>query len=206
MVSVIGEQGLGLFGHTQLGLGQSNTLGDANTRLTVNAATGNLVITRRDDTLASNGIDTDLLRTYNSQGTLNQGSAGQFRFGFDQNLADLPADKTSGTLTRNDGEGLAATFTWNDSQQRYISTSGNGSYDTLHFDTANNQWIFTDGDSQTTEIYDEAGQLQSITDKEGQTLTFHYQDGRLTEIIDAKGSINEIKTLVFNRIQSINTK
>jgi YD repeat-containing protein len=188
MVSVIGEQGLGLFGHTQLGLGQSSTLGDAKTRLTVNAATGNLVITRRDDTLAGNGIDTDLLRTYNSQGTLNQGSVGQFRFGFDQSLSDFPADKTSGTIIRNDGEGLAATFTWNDSQQRYISTSGNGSFDTLHFDTANNQWVFTDGESLTTEIYDQAGQLQSITDKEGQTLSLQYQDGRLTEIVDASGN------------------
>ena len=188
MVSVIGEQGLGLFGHTQLGLGQSNTLGDAKTRLTVNAATGNLVITRRDDTLAGNGIDTDLLRTYNSQGTLNQGSVGQFRFGFDQSLSDFPADKTSGTIIRNDGEGLAARFTWNDSQQRYISTSGNGSFDKLHFDTANNQWVFTDGESLTTEIYDQAGQLQSITDKEGQTLSLQYQDGRLTEIVDASGN------------------
>jgi len=46
----------------------------------------------------------------------------------------------------------------------------------------------------------------NIYHQQTEPVIAYYTQQDITEIIDAKGSINKIKTLVFNRIQSINTK
>jgi hypothetical protein len=65
----------------QRGLGGSAAQGRSNEQAFVNIATGNLVLQRQDDFLPSSGADIDLVRTYNSQGLLNDDNADNWSVG-----------------------------------------------------------------------------------------------------------------------------
>ncbi|MEK9803645.1 MAG: hypothetical protein VW475_09620 [Curvibacter sp.] len=73
MVSIVTGNGAGLVNSSKDVLGSDGQIGNAASGragegVTVNAATGNLVIQDRDEYLVGVGADVDLLRTYNSQG------------------------------------------------------------------------------------------------------------------------------------------
>src|SRR5947207_1449006 len=74
MVAIVSGGGLGLESGSLFVLGGgrgavgNSALGRNGDQAYLNAANGNLVIQSRDEFLAANGIDTALLRTYNSQG------------------------------------------------------------------------------------------------------------------------------------------
>jgi hypothetical protein len=76
MVAIVSGNSLGLE-LTSLGtLGSQGLWGSASQgnngeQVYVNAATGNLVVQRRDEFLASRGLDNPAIRTYNSLGLLN---------------------------------------------------------------------------------------------------------------------------------------
>ena len=76
MVAVVSGSGLGLFntsGSTLKGNGAvgSPTAGRGPDQVFVNSANGNLIIENRDEALAATGLDLALVRTYNSQGLLD---------------------------------------------------------------------------------------------------------------------------------------
>ena len=78
--------GLGLVGSSAALLGQGGRLGQAGfgqdgTKVHVNAATGNLVVQRQDDTLAGVGQTANLLRTYNSLGSWDGDNADNWQLG-----------------------------------------------------------------------------------------------------------------------------
>jgi len=87
MVSVVTGSGAGLVNSSKDVLGGAGELGNAATgrageRVTVNAATGNLVIQDRDEYLVGVGPDVDLLRTYNSVGGWDGDNGDGWRMGY----------------------------------------------------------------------------------------------------------------------------
>ena len=129
-----------------------------------------------------------------------------FLFGFGQTLTDLPSDTNAGQLTRLDGDGFASRFVWNAEQQRYLSTDGQGAYDSLMFDATAQQWVFLDGATQTEERYNSQGRLVSLTDAQGQTTTFSYENDQLVRLTDATGLVTQLEYNDAGRVQRIYTQ
>jgi hypothetical protein len=80
MVAVVAGNSLGLFNSSRNILGGGGALGDAangrsGEQVYVKLGHGNLVIQDRDEYLAGLGIQTPLIRTYNSQGLLDDDTA-----------------------------------------------------------------------------------------------------------------------------------
>src|SRR5262245_55907404 len=96
MVSVVAGSGLGLANPTRelgtgaelQGLGQAGQ-GRAGEQVSVNAATGNLVIQQRDEFVAGIGDDLSLLRTYNSQGGWDGDNEDRWRIGMYRRVSGL---------------------------------------------------------------------------------------------------------------------
>ena len=87
MVSIVVGSGAGLVNTSKDLIGQGGALGNAamgrsNEQLTVNAATGNLVVQHRDAFVVGIGADVDLLRTYNSQGVWDGDNSDSWRMGY----------------------------------------------------------------------------------------------------------------------------
>src|SRR4051812_33590280 len=81
MVGIVTGQGTGLERSSANVLGLNGQIGSAlegrgGDGVFVNAATGNLVITRQDEVLLGLGPDLALSRTYNSQGSIGDGDNG----------------------------------------------------------------------------------------------------------------------------------
>ena len=86
MVAIVSGNTLGLNLTSLATLGQRGVSGGAsqgrNGELTyVNVANGNLVLQNRDDLLVSRGVDVSALRTYNSQGLLNDDNGDNWSHG-----------------------------------------------------------------------------------------------------------------------------
>lgn len=80
MVAIVSGNSLGLSLSSLAILGQRGALGTAGQgrsgeQTFVNLASGNLVLQNRDDVLAGRGLDVNAVRTYNSQGLLNDDNA-----------------------------------------------------------------------------------------------------------------------------------
>ncbi|MBL4795395.1 MAG: hypothetical protein JKY24_07825, partial [Pseudomonadales bacterium] len=122
MAAVITSDTLGLFGSSlnrfgNIGPGTSNigpgtsNIGQSN--IYVNATTGNLILRQQDENLIGQGIATSVVRTYNSQGQLNDLHSDynndNTRFSFNQQLINIPAtadvNTVDSTITRIAGDG-----------------------------------------------------------------------------------------------------
>src|SRR5688572_15866257 len=104
MVAVVSGNGLGLSSSSLAslagGLGSSPE-GQNGQRLFVNSATGNLVIQSEDESLGALGADLRLIRTYNSQGQLDDDNADNWRLGVHQKLLGLTGTvNTAGSTIR----------------------------------------------------------------------------------------------------------
>src|SRR5689334_8367932 len=90
MVASITADGLGLFNSSLNTAGAAGSgaaeLGQGKQEAYVNAATGNLVLQQRDEILIAQGNDTATVRTYNSQGALNDQNTDNFRFSFSRRI------------------------------------------------------------------------------------------------------------------------
>jgi Domain of unknown function (DUF6531) len=107
MVAVISGTGLGLFGSSVSALGGAGAFGNAapgrgGDRLFVNTATGNLIVQSQDEVLSALGLDLALVRTYNSQGLLDDENGDNWRLGVHQRVYGLTGTlNTAGsTITR----------------------------------------------------------------------------------------------------------
>lgn len=165
----------------------------------VNAATGNLIVQGQDELLASRGLDIHVLRTYNSQGTLDGDNNDKWRIGFYRQIRSLSgAPNTPGSsVVRVDADGAEQTYTWDGS--RYVNHGANGSADTLAF--ADNTWTWTDGASRNTETYDwnaasGSGTLQQQADSAGNATSYSYNGGGL--LIQASSASGETVYLDYN--------
>ncbi|MFC4312712.1 RHS repeat domain-containing protein, partial [Steroidobacter flavus] len=193
MVAVVSGSGLGLFGSSVTTLGGvgasgSASLGRGTDRVYANSTTGNLVVQSQDERLSALGLDLSLVRTYNSQGLLDDDNGDNWRLGVHQRVHGLAggALNTAGsTIRKVFGDGREVLYTYNVAQARYISTEGDGAHDTLT--NSGGTWTWTDGSGRNTETYNSSGQLTHSRDADGNTVTYAYTGNLLTSIADASG-------------------
>src|SRR5262245_31657457 len=159
MVAVVSGSNLGLFNSSLSLLGAAGAAGTpqegrANERLFVNSATGNLIVQARDETVATLGLDLALVRTYNSQGLLNDDNADNWRLSVHESLSAVSGTlNTAGsTITKTFGDGAAIVYTYDTSLGKYMSRDGDGANDTLSWNGTTSQWTWTDGSARATEI------------------------------------------------------
>lgn len=110
-----------------LGTAGDPTVGRLGDAVYINSVTGNLIIQRQDDTLASTGLGLSVVRTYNSQGKLNDDNADNWRLGLYRSLAPVTGTvNTAGsTMTRTHADGAEIVFTYDTALSLYRSTDGN---------------------------------------------------------------------------------
>src|SRR5690242_18343096 len=138
MVAVVSGNSLGLFNSSRNILGGGGVVGDptmgrGGEQVFVNSATGNLIIQDLDEALTGLGIHTPLVRTYNSQGLLDDDNGDNWRLGVYQRLQGLTGTlNTDGsTITKVFGDGAAIVYTYKSVQSKYVSSDGDGADDTL---------------------------------------------------------------------------
>jgi YD repeat-containing protein len=197
MVAIVSGNSVGLsltsFANGQNVMTGSAALGRQGQDVYVNSANGNLVLQHSDDRLNSTGIDVFATRTYNSQGTFDgDGSDDNWRLGFFRSLDNLTGtlNTRGSTITRTDADGARTIYQYADNSGVYVNAEGAGAHDTLSYDAANRQWLWTDGSSRTVETYswaDGAGKLVRQTDPSGNRIDFVYTGNRLTEVRDQSG-------------------
>lgn len=175
-----------------LGLLGSSTLGRSGNQALLNAATGNLVITGRDEFLVGRGLDVGIQRTYNSQGNFTDDNGDNWRQSTDRVVFGLTgtANTAGSTVKRRSADGSEITYTWNSASAAYIATDGAGAYDKLTYNSGASSWTWTDGDSQVTESYAAYGSLWRITqqaDTSGNVLSFSYTGANLALVTTANG-------------------
>ena len=192
MVAAISGSGLGLFGSSLSALGGAGIVGNAGAgrggdRVYVNTATGNLIVQSQDEALSALGLDLALIRTYNSQGLLNDDNGDNWRLGVHQRVYGLSGTlNTAGsTITKVFGDGREVVYQYNVAQSRYVSTDGDGAHDTLT--NSSGTWTWTDGSSRGSETYDSSGRLTQSRDVDGNTTTYTYTGALLTQITDGSG-------------------
>jgi YD repeat-containing protein len=196
MVAIVTGNGLGLVTGSLGVLGASGQVGTAlfgrgNEGVYVNAATGNLVLRRQDELLIGRGPDTSILRSYNSQGTLNDDNGDNWRLGFSRRITSLTGtvNTANSTITRVDEDGAESVYTYNGSV--YVSKEGGGAFDTLSYNAATQEWNWTDGDSRITEAYDShtaTGRLKGLFDADNHWISLTYNtNGRVESLYRATG-------------------
>src|SRR5262245_20786055 len=111
MAAVISAASLGVSNSSLALLGAQGLLGAAahgraNERVFVNAATGTLVIQGQDELLAGRGPDGAFLRTYNSQGLLNDDNGDNWRLGVYRSVYGVTGtlNAAGSTVRRVDGD------------------------------------------------------------------------------------------------------
>ncbi|MDP3858172.1 MAG: hypothetical protein Q8Q73_10490 [Stagnimonas sp.] len=187
MSSVFLGTGLGLFESslTQLnGYGSSGNgrIGRGQDEALVNAGTGNLILRSQDEFLASIGLDSSMVRTYNSQGQTDGDNNDGWRISAYRSLV---IGSGTNPITRTGGDGHATTFTWDAGQSAWISSEGAGANDRIQLVASQYQYI--EGGTGVVETYDATGKLLSLQDGNGNTLTYGYTGALITSITDQKG-------------------
>ncbi|WP_298303583.1 glycohydrolase toxin TNT-related protein [uncultured Erythrobacter sp.] len=182
-----------LGGAGQIGGG---TLGRAGENVSVNAATGNLVINRRDEFLTGRGLDIAVSRTYNSLAELHDGDNGdQWQQSTTRKVFGLTGSQNANgsTIKRQGADGSSITYSWNSSYGAYVSTDGSGAYDTLK--KVGSQWVWTDGATQVSETYSAYGtnswRIVNQKDSDNNTLTFTYSGAKLSKVTTANGEFSQ---------------
>ncbi|MET0183119.1 MAG: hypothetical protein ABW199_09560, partial [Caulobacterales bacterium] len=176
----------GLLGAASLGRGGDNVF--------LNAATGNLLVSRQDEFLVGRGPDIALARTYNSLGALDD-NGDYWRQSTDRRVFGLTGTvNTAGsTIKRVSADGSEITYAWKGSY--YETKEGEGASDRLTYSSGANTWTFTDGATQTTETYGAYGtgnwRITFATDVDGNALAFTYSSDKLSRVTTADGSYIE---------------
>lgn len=185
--------GAGQLGSAGLGRGSEN--------VSVNAATGNLLIAHKDEFLIGKGPDASISRTYNSIQDASGGdrdNGDQWRQSTTKRVFELTGavNSAGSTIKRMAGDGSVITYGWGTKGgvDAYWTTEGTGSHDKLSWDGSN--WIWTDGDSRVTETYQVSYgnateyRLTELTDIDGNKLTYSYyaSSNRLDKVTTQDGS------------------
>jgi len=197
MVAIVSGNSLGLSLTSFATLGQRGVIGTAGQgrsgeQAFVNIATGNLILQDLDDRMQGRGLDIVTVRTYNSQGLLDDDNADNWAVGaFGQRVQLSGTVGTPGsTLTRTDRDGAQAVYTWDAASSCYVSMAGSGAMDTIACDATAAQFVWTDGDTGFIERYQSTGQgrLLSASDSAGNTVTYAYNaNGTVESVTSANG-------------------
>jgi YD repeat-containing protein len=154
--------------------------------MSVDVATGNLLVTTSDLTLPGIQGDLQLGLDYNSLrlaagAALPSGSAGAgwaMRVGQDTKLI-LNSDNSVLFLAPEGREGLFQPAT----STTYTAPAG---FKVAMVKTSSG-WTVTDHDSNEVSTFDSSGQLVSIKDRNGQAATFTYTSGKLSQVVSTRG-------------------
>lgn len=209
MVSVVTSAGAGLVNSSRDVLGAVGELGNSATgrageRITVNAASGNLVVQGRDEYLVGVGPDVDLLRTYNSVGGWDGDNSDGWRLAYYRRVSGLsgPVNTLNSSIRRIDADGNETTYIHNGT--RYVCTDGAGQHDALSFDGSS--WTWTDGETGVKELYESAGtgnyRLRRVTDTDGNFVQVDYAaSGLITALATYKaGTTVACETLTLSYV------
>ncbi len=177
------------------GAGQIGTsgLGRASESVSVNAATGNLLISRQDEFLVGLGPDVGISRTYNSLQDTGDGDNGDhWQQSTTRRVYGLTGtlNAAGSTIRRLSGDGSVIVYSWNAAASAYLTSDGEGAFDRLT--SAAGVWTWTDGDSRVTETYAAHGtgnwRIVAQTDQDGNALTFTYVGDKLDKVTTADGA------------------
>jgi YD repeat-containing protein len=226
MVAIVTGTGLGLQRSSAWVLGSAGQLGDATfnrygENVTVNGATGNLVIQRTDEILIGKGPDDNIVRTYNSLGAGVDDNGDNWRLNAQRQVGGLTGMvNTSGsTITRTDWDGSTEVYTYSATTSRYESALTSSGYHILTWNSSTSKWTWTDAPvvavdadpkrpglapTGLTEVYDSTGKIISATDTGGNQVTYSYTSGKLTQVMDASGEHTDL-TWSGNNITQITT-
>lgn len=199
MVAIVAGHSLGLSLTSLAALGQQGVFGSAGAgrngqQAYVNVSNGNLVLQSHDDSLVRRGEDAVALRTYNSNGTMNDDNGDNWSMGvYSQQLTVSGAfGSTGSTIARiaKDGAVIShARYSGTGSAAVYRTVEGDGAHDTIRM--VGSDIVWTDGSTGTAEMYQLSGgsyRLSQITDAVGNVLTYHYDaGGKLASIGAATG-------------------
>ncbi|MFC4293394.1 hypothetical protein ACFOWX_13295, partial [Sphingorhabdus arenilitoris] len=169
MVSIFAGLGAGYTRGSGNIIGAAGQLGGAaqgrgGDLVSVNAATGNLLISRQDEFLVGRGPDVGINRTYNSQldaGWSDNDNGDQWQQSTTRRVFGLTGtlNAAGSTIKRQAADGSVITYTWNASHQflngatstvttgAYVTTDGDGAHDIMV--RQGNDWLWIDGASQT---------------------------------------------------------
>lgn len=191
MVAIFAGLGSGFARGSTGVLGSAGQLGGAllgrgGEGVSVNAATGNLVLSRQDEFLVGRGLDAGISRTYNSIGqTGDRDNNDGWQQSSTQRIFDLTGtlNTASSTVKRLGADGSVVTYAWGTrgTVSAYWTTDGAGAHDRLV--RSGSDWIWTDGDTQITETYTVTAasaaewRLANRKDTDNNTLTFSYLAG-----------------------------
>jgi YD repeat-containing protein len=166
------------------------TQGRGGDSVSVNAANGNLLISRQDEFLIGRGPDVGISRTYNSKFLTPEDNNDHWRQSTDRRLVNRTGgyNANGATISRISADGSEIKYTY--SAGAYRTTEGDGAHDTITYGSSTFTW--TDGASGIKETYKQyAGEwrIYQQTDRDGDSLTFRYSSaGKLTSITTADGS------------------
>lgn len=199
MVAIVSGNSLGLSLTSLATLGQRGVLGSAGQGRNgeqgfVNIANGNLVLQDFDDRLEARGLDVVAVRTYNSQGTLNDDNGDNWTVGPSAQRVQLAGTigAAGSTLTRTDNDGAQAVYAWNATKNIYVSSAGGGAFDTIAYESTAARFVWTDGATGLVERYEStgSGRLTNSVDPFGNTLSYAYNaNGTLLSVTNANGEI-----------------
>lgn len=194
MVGIVSGNSLGLGNSSLATLGQRAAQGNASQgrgseQVFVNVASGNLVIAHNDDQLVAHGGGFQAVRTYNSQGLLNDDNADNWSAGFYRRQLVLSGTygQPGSTITRTERDGASALFSWDASSSSYVSTDGAGAYDRIV--QQGSSYVFTDGATGNREFHDTAtGRLDKSVDASGNTTAYTYDaNGNIAKLVNPSG-------------------
>jgi len=194
MVGIVSGNSLGLGNSSLATLGQRAAQGNASQgrggeQVFVNVASGNLVIAHNDDQLVAHGGGFQAVRTYNSQGLLNDDNADNWSAGFYRRQLVLSGTygQPGSTITRTERDGASALFSWDASSSSYVSTDGAGAYDRIV--QQGSSYVFTDGATGNREFHGTAtGRLDKSVDASGNTTAYTYDaNGNIAKLVNPSG-------------------
>ncbi len=179
-----------LGGAGQLG---SSLLGRGGESVSVNAASGNLLVSHQDEFLVGLGPDVAIARTYNSLADAADGDNGdQWQQSTTRRVFGLTGtqDSAGSTVSRLGADGSVVVYAWDAARSAYVTKDGSGAFDTLTW--ASDVWTWRDGDTQATETYAAYGtgnwRIAAAADADGNTLTFSYNADKLDRVTTADGA------------------
>jgi YD repeat-containing protein len=200
MVAIFTGPGSGFERGSRAVVGPSGLLGDAllgnaGEQVFYNAFNGNLLVSQRDEFLVGRGPDVAIARTYNSKGDFSDDNGDNWRQSTDRRVYGQTGtvNAAGSTIKRVSGDGSVIGFSWNDAQDLYIGTDGEGAYDSLSFNAGTGLWTWTDGDTGICETYEASASAGSWRiaqqyDRDGNSVTFSYDaGGRLDKATTADG-------------------
>ncbi|MGQ5522078.1 FG-GAP-like repeat-containing protein, partial [Chitinimonas sp. PSY-7] len=196
MVAIVLGNQLGLSAGASAVSSGNAALGQSQTGIYVNAATGNLAIQDRDEFLAAKGFKLGLLRTYNSQAGLDGDNNDNWSIGVYKQvrLESGAVGEAGSTLLRVREDGSEVRYQYDAATKTYRSQDQGVEGGTIRH--ADNQWRWTSQDGGLTEQYSatDGGRLTQLADRDGNALTYHYAANGLISRIDNVGG----EALVFH--------